>query len=366
MDEELQKNMIQRLALGDGFRRSAARSPDKVAIIEPRNGQDVSVTYLEFNHQLNRFVRAMRELGLQKGDKIACLGRNSIEFAQALYGCFKGGFVFVPVNFMMPVEGMLHVLNDSGARVLIFDDGFTSVVQGVMDAHPPAMKNYVCMPITGAPLPKGKNLHDFNEIVTRQSHAEIDDVIIWERDIAEIAYTSGATAAPKAAMISHLSMYLSAVQTLIEMSSDLNVDKIIGIMALPIFHCGSRGFVTSHLFLGGTVVFFRDFDPVTIMQGIERLKISLLGGLPMMWKGIYYHPEFEKYDLSSVKAGVYGMAPMDEATLDLLSGKLGIRLYLTSGQTEFSPPTNYRKPEWQESKKGNFWGTPGLLLDGAI
>ena len=113
---------------------------------------------------------------------------------------------------------MLHVLNDSGARVLIFDDGFTSVVQGVMDAHPPAMKNYVCMPITGAPLPKGKNLHDFNEIVTRQSHAEIDDVIIWERDIAEIAYTSGATAAPKAAMISHLSMYLSAVQTLIEMS----------------------------------------------------------------------------------------------------------------------------------------------------
>ena len=86
----------------------------------------------------------------------------------------------------------------------------------------------------------------------------------------------------------------------------------------------------------------------------------------MMWKGIYYHPEFEKYDLSSVKAGVYGMAPMDEATLDLLSGKLGIRLYLTSGQTEFSPPTNYRKPEWQESKKGNFWGTPGLLLDGAI
>ena len=101
MDEELQKNMIQRLALGDGFRRSAARMPDKVAIIEPRNGRDLSVTYLEFNNQLNRFVRAMRKLGLQKGDKIACLGRNSIEFAQSLYGCFKGGFIFVPVNFMV-------------------------------------------------------------------------------------------------------------------------------------------------------------------------------------------------------------------------------------------------------------------------
>ncbi len=366
MNDELQRNLIQRLALGDGIRRSASRTPNNIAIIEPRNGQDLSVTYREFNDQLNRFVRAMRELGLNKGDKIACLGPNSIEFAECLYGCFKGAFVFVPINFMMQSDGMLHVLNDSGAKVFIFDDAMSPVVQQVMDAAPADVEHFVQIPITGTPMLEGANVHDFNTILNRQSSDEIEDVIIWERDIAEMAYTSGSTAAPKAVMISHMAMYLAAIQTLVEMSPDLTVDEVLGVMALPIFHCGARAFVTSHLFLGGTVVFFRDFDPAAILSGVERLKISFLGGLPMMWAAVYNDPNFEKHDLSTVKAGLYGMAPMDETTLDLLTNKHGIRLYLSSGQTEFSPPTNYRKPEWQTTKKGNYWGTPGLLVDGAI
>jgi len=365
-DREWEKNVIQRIALGDGFRRVAKRVPDKTAIMEPRKGEDLKISYRELNDQLNRFVRAMRELGLQQGDKIACAGPNSIEFAVALYGCYKGGFVFVPVNFMLQPEGMLHILHDSGARAFVFDDALAPVVEAVVAAKPLTVQHYVRLPIIGTPVKQMDNLHDFDEILARQSEEEIEDVIIWERDIAEISYTSGSTADPKGVMLSHLNMYIPAIQTLVEMADHIKKETIAGVMALPIFHAGARCMVNSFLFFGASVVFFRTFDPLEILQGVERLKISFLGGLPMMWRGVFFHPDAEKYDTSSVIAGVYGMAPMDENTLDFLIEKHGIALYLNSGQTEFFPPTDYRKPEWQQTKQGNYWGAPGIMVETAI
>jgi len=366
MDKELEKNLIQRLAIGDGFRRIASRLPDKTALIERRGEQDLRITYKEFNDQLNRFARAMRELELKKGDKVACLGPNSIEFATVLYGTPKGGFIFVPVNFFLPPEGILHILDSAQVKVFIFDDAFLPTILQVIDAKPKTVEHYIAMPITQEKQPDNSKIHNFHEILDRQSSAEIDDVIISERDIAEISYTSGATAAPKGAIISHLSTYISALQTLIEMAPHLNQNAIIGLMALPIFHCGARTHVTSGLFIGASVVLFRNFEPIEIFEGIEREKINLLGGLPMMWRGLFFHPDFNKYDISSVTSGIYGMAPMDEKTLEFLVKYKGIDLYLNSGQTEFFPPTNYRTPQWQLTKKGNYWGAPGLVVDGAI
>lgn len=366
MDEELQRNLIQRLAIGDAFRRSASRVPNKVALIERRDGKDLRVTYKELNDQLNRFARAMRELGLKKGDKVACLGPNSIEFAVTLYGTPKGGFTFVPVNFMLAPKDILHILNGAEAKVLVFDDAFIPLVLKVIEGKPATVEHYVFMPITKANIPEGRGFLNFDEIVNTQSPGEIEDVIIWERDIAEISYTSGATAAPKAAVISHLSTYISALQTLIEMAPHLNEKTITYIMALPIFHCGARCHLTACLFVGGTNVLLRGFDPVEILKGIEREKVTLLGGLPMMWRAVFFHPDFNKYNTSSVTSGIYGMAPMDRKTVEAIVKDHGIALYLNSGQTEFFPPTNYEKPQWQLPKEGNYWGTPGIVVDGAI
>jgi long-chain acyl-CoA synthetase len=365
MEKELEENIIKRLAIGDGFRRSASRVPNKVALIEKRDGKDLRVTYKELNDQLNRFVRAMRGLGLKKGDRVACLGPNSIKFAVVLYGSPKGGFTFVPINFMLAPEDILHILNDAEVKVFVFDDALIPIVLKVMERKPKTVEHYVFMPITKSEIPENRDLLNFDEIVNRQSPEEVEDVIIWEKDIAEISYSSGATAAPKGAMLSHLSMYIPALQTLIEMAPHLNQDSILG-MPLPIFHCGGRTFTTSCLFIGGTVVLFRNFDPIEILKGIERERINLFMGLPMMWRGVFFHPDFNKYDTSSVTSGIYGMAPMDEKTLEFLVKERGIALYLNSGQTEFFPPTNYRKPQWQLPKEGNYWGAPGIVVDGAI
>lgn len=362
---EIHKNIIQRIAIGDGFRRSAERQPDKLAIIERRGNKDLKITYEELNAHLNRFARAMRSLGLKQGDKIACLGQNSIEFAISVYGAPKGGFVLVPVNTALQVNDVLHILNHAEVKAFVFEDTFMPLVSRVMQNNPRTVKQFIFIPISGTAIPENEDLINFNNIMERQSSAEVEDVIIWERDIAEISYTSGTTAAPKGALISHLSTYIPALQTLIEMAQHFNEKTVVG-MILPIFHCGGRTFTTSMLFVGGTTVLFRGFDPEGILSAIERNKITHLIGLPMMWRAIFSHPKFDNYDTSSLNSGVYGMAPMDEKTLKLLVEKHGIALYLNSGQTEFFPPTNYCKPEWQLKKIGNYWGTPGMMVNGAI
>jgi long-chain acyl-CoA synthetase len=366
MDKETEKNIIQRLAIGDGFRRSASRYPDKVALIERRGNEDLRTTYRDFNAQLNRFARAMRRLGLSKGDRVACIGPNSIEFAVVLYGTPKGGFTFVPVNFFLPPDGIVHVLDSAEVKALVFDDAFLPTILQVMEKKPKTVQRYVIMPITKAQGVPGNTFIEFNEMLQAEPGDELEDVVIWERDIAEISFTSGATAMPKGAMISHLSTYVAALQTLIEMAPHLHQRTIAGCM-LPIFHCGARTFVTSNLFIGGTSVLFRSFfDIPEILKAIEREKINLLGGLPIMWRAIFYHPDIKNYDTSSVTSGIYGMTPMDENTKHFLMEEKGIALYLNSGQTEFFPPTNYCNPHWQLKKEGNYWGTPGLLVDGAV
>jgi acyl-CoA synthetase (AMP-forming)/AMP-acid ligase II len=90
--------------VGDIFRRLAATSGDKTAVVEFRGGEEIQLTHRQLNQSLNRFVRAMRENGFQKGDRIALLCLNSIEFIISLYGCTKGGFVAISAQRVSPVE----------------------------------------------------------------------------------------------------------------------------------------------------------------------------------------------------------------------------------------------------------------------
>ncbi|MGB9904278.1 MAG: AMP-binding protein, partial [Desulfotomaculales bacterium] len=80
MNAELAKNLVQRVAVGDIFRRKAQTMPDKEAVAEKRGETYLRLTYGELNAQLNRFARALRTLGLQKGDRVGLLGPNSLEY----------------------------------------------------------------------------------------------------------------------------------------------------------------------------------------------------------------------------------------------------------------------------------------------
>ncbi len=360
MDKNLEKNLIQRVVVGDIFRRRAAGSPDMTAIEEKRGDHVISLSFKELNSQLNCFVRAIRGLGLEQGDRIGFLGLNSAEYIIALYGCAKGGFIAVPANPGMNPNDIAYILNHAEIKALIADDMLCPLVNAIKN-NLPNVKHLISIQATGQ---KAEEPYiAFDRFLEGHSDEEIEDIIINDRNIFEILYTSGTTSKPKGVAISHLSVFISSLTTAIEIGI---THGFIANLVMPIFHCAQQTMTTSVLHMGGKSVIFRGFDPALMLNAIEQSRINMIFCLPAMYRAMLDHPDINETDLSSVKKCIYAMAPMDQRTLEQGIETFRADFMLGTGQTECLPPTNIFRPEWQLKKKGNYWGSSCLTLDTAV
>ena len=136
MVTELEYNLVQRITVGDIFRRNARHIPDKEAIVEKRGNEFLRLTYRQLNSHMSQFAWALMNLGLFKLDKVALIGPNSIEYVISLFGCTKTGIIAVPFNPMLNQEDIKYMLTHSEAKALIADDAFLGVVEQVRESCP--------------------------------------------------------------------------------------------------------------------------------------------------------------------------------------------------------------------------------------
>jgi len=359
MDLELGQNLIKRMAVGDIVRRSAGRRPLKEAVVEYRDGKRKSLTFRELNEACNRFARAMRKLGLVKGDRVAAICLNSSEFVISIYGLAKSGFVLVPVNPGLNQQEIAHILNHSEAKALLVDDAFAPMIAKSLD-HFPNIEHFISFPLTGEKVPP---FVDFYQFIKEADGSELEDVLIEDRDILQIMYTSGTTAISKGVLLSNLNVYASALQNGIELK--INPDSVVVAM-MPMFHCAQHTLVTTTLLTCAKLVVIRGFDPQKVMEIIQAEKVTWLFALPMMYRYLLEHPSFKDYDLSSLEVCLYAMAPMDRRTLADARKKIRAAFILGTGQTEAYPATNYYNPEWYPEKEGNIWGMSCPAYDTAV
>ncbi|MCL6612096.1 MAG: AMP-binding protein [Peptococcaceae bacterium] len=360
MDPKLSHNLIHRVAVGDILRRSAGRRPHKEAVVEYRGGERKSLTFHQLNGACNRFARAVRGLGLRKGDRVAAICLNSTEYVISLYGLAKGGFVSVPVNPGLNPRELAYVLNHSEAKALIVDDAFVPLLAKHLD-HVPNIKHFISLPVSGQ-QPQDPFV-DFNDFIAGADGAEIEDVIIEDRDILQIMYTSGTTAMPKGVMISNLNVYVAALQNTIELKIDQ--DSVVTTM-MPIFHCAQHTLLTTALLACSKSVVIRSFDPEGLMKTIQAERVTWLFALPMMYRYLLDHPAVNNYDLSSLQTCLYAMTPMDRRTLEDARKRINATFILGTGQTEAYPATNYFNPGWYPEKEGNIWGMSSPGYDTAV
>ncbi len=360
MVSDLQKNLIERVAVGDIFRRRAAVFPEKEAVVEKRGDGFIRLTFSQLNSQLNKFVYAMREIGFKKGDRIALLGPNSVEFLISLYGCAKGGFVAVPVNPLLSPKDLIYILNHAEVKGIIVDDALAKLVDAIIEKLP-LVKSFIKLPVTGEKT--HERYLNFRDLLNSQKDDEIEDIIIEDRDVWEILYTSGTTAEPKGVMITNIAVFIMSLTNAIEMKL---FKEHVGTTLLPLFHCAQQTLTTSYMHLGAKTVIFRSFDPTDMLEAIERERINVIFALPVMYRAMLDHPKIKDTDLSSVERCVYAMTPMGERTLKEAMEVFGAEFMLGTGQTEFFPSTNTFGPEWQLKKQGNYWGTSAVTVDTAV
>jgi long-chain acyl-CoA synthetase len=352
-------DLIQRVNVGDSLTRSAAARPDKIAVVD--GGR--RLTYAELDTWVNRIAHGFAHAGWQRGDALGLASGNSAEFLAVYYACAKLGLVCVPINLGWRADEVAYVLGHSRAKGLAVE---SQLVDAMGDALRKAtgVTEVIVLPGLGAEYatePADRlwvTLADRTAEDTYNPTAEVAD-----RDPLTYLYTSGTTSFPKGVVASHLAIYLESMSTALD-SGWSAADSFAAMM--PMFHTAQlNAFCTPAVLVGATIHVMRGFDPVALLDLVERERITQVFGLPMMYRAMLEHPSFAERDLGSLKRAVYAMAPMPDALIRACLEGFGCDFALLFGQTEMSPCTTLFRPEHQLTHIGAV-GTPLVGVQVAI
>jgi len=192
----------------------------------------VTLTYGDLADAVDRTAGALASMGVRKGDRVAMLGENSPEFIQVMFACFHLGAVYVPINTRLAPPEVQHVLDDSGAKVLVHDTELAQRADAALALTHRAAEITV-LAIGGAQL--GKT--DFAQTVAAAEPRLAFEPVSIE-DPAAFIYTSGTTGTAKGAVLSHRNLTFVAINTIIDYDV---VSDDVALMISPLFHVASLG-----------------------------------------------------------------------------------------------------------------------------
>ncbi len=326
--------------LGELVARNARMLPHKEALVY----EDRRFTWFEVNERVNAIANTLIELGLKKGDKVAMWMFNTDYFVFVFYGIVKAGGVAVPVNFRLAPPEAEYIFDHCDAVALVFDDVFEPAMRE-MKPRLGKIKRF---------LSAGAGSFDGFDAVSSVMHKgkrQEPRVPVDEFDESEIIYTSGTTGRPKGAVLTHHNqmMLTTSMTSLIAINPR---DRILH--TAPLFHSAELNlYLNPGTYLGSTHVVVRDFVPNKILSLIEKEKITQFFGAPVMYMYMMAVPDFDKYDISSVRYYGYGAAPMAaESVRQMIDKFKSTSFFCLCGFTEAGPGGIALLPEEQIRKAG--------------
>ncbi len=239
---------------------------------------------------------------------------NSLEYLDLYYSIARTGAIIVPLNTRWHINEIIFTLNDSGSKMLLVDDRFAPLVPQICAAVP-GLEHYLWK--SDAP----DSVANFPE----------PD----ENDVVGLFYTSGTTGGPKGAMLTHRNLYTNAIHMLV---APLGLEKgWKWLHSAPMFHLADAGAIHGLTLAGATHVFLPTFDPEETMRAIQHYRIDIrrVGSFTML-NMVMNHPNFDRYDLSSLKRVIYGASPMPLPLLRQAMDKLPVEFVQGYGMTEVS------------------------------
>lgn len=269
--------------------------PDQPAVIF----DDEPITWATYDEQIDRWATALRAAGVQRGDRVGLYMRNRPEFLYVFFAAARIGAIVVPVNHFLSPREVIYTLRHSGSTAVVTDGEFDDIIaqvapelevrQWISTLDPPAA-------VTAAERP-----------------APIVEPIGLD-DPAVILYTSGTTGLPKGAVTTHGGILFCTLQWVIQVR---HAPGDVHICHFPLaFTGGTMAATMPVVHSGGTMILDHGFDPGRTLAFIERYGISFVAGVPTMWKAMLDHPTFADTDLSSIRLGFIGAAPVPLPLID--------------------------------------------------
>lgn len=300
-----------RVCMGDIVERTVWAYPNKEALValEGAYGDEENkrLTYRQANDKINQLANAFLAEGLNQGDRVLICASTSVETALVCLGVAKAGLVAVPINTMYSADLLEYVVKTAEARFVVLEAEFYPRVAEIIQRN--NLKVGMTIPIGGGVVEGSKS---FREFVAGQPIAE-PEADIQPNDIYLIMFTSGTTAMPKGAMLSHLNCYLGFLDYGVSIArGTLLENEVIGLNAYPYYHIGGQKFTYSPICMGGKAVIVRSPYPHVMAEAITQEKITAVLTSPAGFYSMVELAEKEpdKYDLSSLRVAFHGWGPM--------------------------------------------------------
>ena len=348
--------MSTHTTIGDTLEQTADSYPDRDAVIYPR--RDQQWTYREFDETVNRLANALADIGVEKGDRVSTMLHNGSEMVLTVYACAKLGAVFNPLNYRLPAGEVEYIVNDAAASVVVFESATREAVEG---ARPEldSVEEYLFVPDPGEEGEASAapdHAHEFYSLL-ESGAPDRPGVTVAEDDAYAFIYTSGTTGRPKGVVHEHRSMVEHSLLCIAEM----NVTKHdVGLSILPLYHCAElHANLFPRVHRGAANVIHHEFDPGATLAAVEEHGVTLMFAAPTAWNAIARTAAETDHDVSSLRLGLYGAAPMPERVLELCMEHLCDDYVQAYGMTEIGPCGTFQAPDEQVSKQGSA-GLPAL------
>ncbi|MFQ6065610.1 MAG: class I adenylate-forming enzyme family protein, partial [Candidatus Bathyarchaeia archaeon] len=334
------------LNLGQILRVHAKNYPEKIAVKDWR-GQ--TRTYMELDSWTNRLANSLLGMGLRKGDRVAVMLYNCVEFVEVCCACAKIGVVVVTVNWRFLGKEVEYVVNNSDARVMIVDEEFVDLINSVRsNLRNVGEESFIVVSRTA---PEG--YINYENLVEGSPDSQ-PDVKIDSKDTWFQIYTSGTTGVPKGVVRSHESYISFFLINAVEFGFSQE-DK--GMIVMPLYHVNSTFYGLLFLYIGASLYVGRDkgFDPVELLRVIDEEKVTFISLIPTHYHLILNVPEDvrERFDLSSMRSFLCSSAPVrSKIKKGILKCFPDVKLFEAYGSTEAGLVTILR-PEDQLRKLGS-------------
>ncbi|MFF9500780.1 fatty acyl-CoA synthetase [Streptomyces sp. NPDC014656] len=308
------------------LRATAERVPGRTAL----RYADRAWTYAELDAAVSTAAAVLRrEPGLVPGARVAAYGHNSDAYLIAFLACARAGLVHVPVNHHLTGDDLAYLLDQSGSSLVLADPGLA-------DRIPAGVRT---RPLRDAP----------GSLLDALADPEPYDSDSDPRDLVQLLYTSGTTALPKGAMMTHRALvheYASAIEALGLAEDDRPAH------ALPLYHSAQlHVFLLPYLAVGAESVILEGPDPEALFGLVEAGRADSLFAPPTVWIALANHPGFEGRDLSALRKAYYGASIMPVPVLERLRARLpGLAFHNCFGQSEIGPLATVLGPDEHEGR----------------
>ncbi|MEW5959733.1 MAG: long-chain fatty acid--CoA ligase [Chloroflexota bacterium] len=347
--------------IGDYLGRREIYSPDRPALVDAGKRPAWRLTYRQLNERASRFANWLQaEAGIGRGDRVAILARDGVEHLDCFFACAKLGAIHTALNWRLHWRELAHIIQNTTPAILIYSDDFKESVAELEVAArnaAPAIRHYLHLEGSGIPGSK-----PFEDTLQAAEVRQVAGEMVEAEDIAALIFTGGTTGLPKAAQVSHRMIAWNTLNTVIH---DLTHNDIY-LNVFPLFHTGGLFVYTlPQVIFGGMTILIREFDPVRVLELIEREKVTVFAAVPTMYQMLTQVENWEQADLSSLRFCTSGGAPLPVPLVEKYTREKGVRFKQGFGMTEFGPGVFALAPEDAIRKAGSI-GRPNFYVEARI